>query len=177
MLIIPLFSGCLSLVTMREMMESERGEPQIEQTIETHTIAHIFSFNSLDDIQVYENTTSFYVREDASEIVIYFKATFAGSDQIGQFGCNELVSRYVNARLINADGDVVWSENVCEDYNPMNTHLYPESDFSTGEWTIDVEARGFGEEFLGTFKDSFSVVVTVYKDCLEYPTEDLCVDA
>ena len=122
-----------------------RGEPQIEQTIETHTIAHIFSFNSLDDIQVYENTTSFYVREDASEIVIYFKATFAGSDQIGQFGCNELVSRYVNARLINADGDVVWSENVCEDYNPMNTHLYPEPDFSTGEWTIDVEARGFGK--------------------------------
>ena len=68
---------------------------------------------------------------------------------------------------------VVWSENVCEDYNPLNSCIYADPTLLNGEWTLEVNARGFGE-FTNTLKDSFSVVVTVYKDCLEYPTENLC---
>ena len=175
-LVLPMFSGCLSLVTMREMMDQERGEPQVERTQETHTIAHTFDWTSLDDVE-YSNVSTFYVRDDVAEIVIYFKAAFSGSEFTGAFDCNGILGRYVEATLTDATGAVVWSENVCEDYNPLNSHIYADPTLPNGEWTLEVNARGFGESATNTLKDSFSVVVTVYKDCLEYPTENLCVDS
>ncbi|MEC8736211.1 MAG: hypothetical protein VXX39_04560 [Candidatus Thermoplasmatota archaeon] len=170
-LVLPMFSGCLSLVTMREMMEQERGEPQVEVTKETHTIAHTFDWTGIDGVE-YSNVSTFYVRDDVSEIVIYFRVAInSGGD------CNGVLDRYVEATLTDATGEVVWSENVCEDHNPLNYHIYADPTLPNGEWTLDVNARGFGESFVNQVKDSFSVVVTVYKDCLEYPTENLCVDS
>ena len=59
-----------------------RGEPEIERTQETHTIGHTFDWTSLDDVE-YSNVSTFYVRDDVAEIVIYFKAAFSGSEITG----------------------------------------------------------------------------------------------
>ena len=43
-----------------------------------------------------------------------------------------------------------------------------------GDWKLDVEARGWGENTIGAFQDNFIIVITVHRVCQQYPIEPPC---
>ena len=53
---------------------------------------------------------------------------------------------------------------------------FAEGPFDEGEWKLEVEARGIGIDVGGVaVKDDFVVIVTVRRECVIFPTEDVCV--
>jgi len=48
------------------------------------------------------------------------------------------------------------------------------TDLAEGTWRLQIDARGYGEEFLNQVKDSFDVLVTIERKCWEYPNEVGC---
>ena len=162
--------GCIGLVPAREFLESQQ-DPVEMVTVYDHVA---FSKTFSEPIpQRYENSSSFYVDESVIQIDVYFKASFVGSDQIGCLDAGGAL-RNVQVTLTDADAGVAWSTEVCQDANPPEESLLPQPVFPRGEWTLTVDATGWGEGFTNQFKDSFNVVVTIHRNCIEYPLEDLC---
>ena len=162
-------SGCLSLVPAREFLEWQRDDVRLVTVYDREDISHTFK---QIEATPYENETGFYVDDTVSQIDVYFKASFSFSDEVGCLDTG--LTRYVRATLLMPDDNVAWSTDVCENANPPEEHLLPQPEFVRGEWRLTVVARGAGEEFLNQFQDSFSVVVTVHRECVQYPLEDTC---
>jgi hypothetical protein len=161
-------SGCLALVPAREFLEWQRDDVQLVTVYHREDLSHTFT----ELAEAYTNQTSFYVDDSVSQIDVYFKASFSFSDEVG---CADAgVTRFVRATLLMPDNTAAWETEVCENANPPEEHLLPQPEFQRGEWVLSVEARGVGEEFLNQFKDNFNVVVTVHRECVQYPLDDAC---
>ena len=80
--------------------------------------------------------------------------------------------RYVRASLTDADGNGVWEETLTETETKMVATF--SEDIAVGTWTLDVEARGYGEEIGNVYKDSFQVLIKIESKCWVYPNEAEC---
>jgi hypothetical protein len=161
-------SGCLGLLQMRETMEDLRDEPEIKS--ESIKISHKKIFATFSPV-VYNNTSSFYIDESVSEIVIWRQVTLTGSDI---FGCLENFTRYVRAELYTPTGvEPVWSIDVCQNLDPVTVDITPNPTFETGNWRLEIVARGQGTTS-SAIQDKLEINITIKRTCIEYPLEKGC---
>ena len=158
--------GCLGLIPAREAIEGFREPAEDDLTYLKIDVSH--TYTSLE-IQPYTNKSVFIVDDSVTEISIYFKASFFISDfQI------ENNTRYVRATLTDSEGEIQWSVDVSSDSAPVEEKLELDPVFTKGDWVLDVEARGIGEETLGLIHDNFNIQLTVTQRCVQYPMEKDC---
>ena len=165
-------SGCLGLLQAREAIEELRDDVYQVSYPDKVDMAHTFTTIT---VQPYSNQTSFPVDEAVERIEIYFKVGMSGSDQIScidEFLTSEL--RYVRAEVTTPSGISFWLQDVCEDVTPTVDTFEPDPEFETGDWMLNVEARGWGENTIGAFQDNFIIVITVHRVCQQYPVEPPC---
>jgi hypothetical protein len=162
-------SGCLGLLQMRETMEDLREAPELKT--ETIRFNHEKIFDTIQ-IEEYQNTSSIYIDESVSEIVIYRQVTLLGS---GVIGCMENFTRYVRAELYTPTGvDPVWSIDVCENLGPVTVDIVPNPTFETGNWRLEIIARAQGTPN-SAFQDKLEINITIKRTCIEYPLEESCI--
>ena len=163
-------SGCLSLVPAREMIESLRGEPS-ERDIDDK-VGFNYTFTGVTP-EVYYESAEISVDSSVSAIWIYFRAGIPGGDTAegitGDF-------RYVHAKLLRQDGSIFWEQHVTNTSTPPVEKYSDDAGeaFLEGEWTLEVEARGYGVEAFVDIQDQFTVLVTLKKSCLQFPFENDC---
>ncbi len=165
-LLSPVISGCIGLVPAREFLEGMRTEPKLSSAQDEIVVSHVFTTISP---QLFNSQDSFMVDEHVTEISAYLSVQNFLSEQT-EFFPNE--TRYVLAILTDAAGTNVWEEEVSETSTILETHMQPP--FAHGEWTLTIEARGYGEEILSQFQDTFHIVITIERACTIYPGEDGC---
>jgi hypothetical protein len=170
--------GCIGLVPAREFMEDMRGPAKVNQIIDKINIDHVFvtQFGSPVPLPVpssvsYTESFDFNVDSDVTEISAYI--TFAvAADFLSLPSQLTTEVRYVEATLRDANGDTVWSERLTETKRPaVATFGIP---FAEGIWTLDVDAKGYGEEVGNLYKDSFQVLIKIERNCWVYPPEVGC---
>jgi hypothetical protein len=169
-------SGCMGLIQARESLEGMRGEPYDKPYADKIAMSHTFETTSLLNLtQPFSDEISFPIDETVNRIEIYLKVTISLSDIPG-FGCNDGAPslRYVRPIVTDGAGDVLWSEDVCESLSPTTFDFTPEDFGSLGDFTLDVEARGGGEQTLNQVKDDFIIIINVYHECRQYPQEPPC---
>ena len=158
--------GCIGLVPAREIIEVMRSEPELTIKEEKISITHTFSTISFAP---YVAEQRFEVDVHVNEVSIFMSASLVYGDNSplpsGQI-------QYVEASLVDANGVEVWNQTLTSSDSVMEQHLNEE--LALGTWVIRVEARGYGESFANMYKDSFQVVVSVERECWEYPNEDFC---
>lgn len=159
-------SGCLGLLQMRETMEDLREAPKL--TTEAIKISHLKIFDNPIDWEEYQNTSSIYIDESVSDIIMYQKVKITGSDL--SEGCLEEFTRYVRAELLSPSGVPVWSIDVCEDVDAKTDQILPEPSFETGTWKLEITARGFGSQS-PILQDQFQIDLTIHRTCISYPIE------
>jgi len=163
--------GCIGLVPAREFMEDAREEPEVKDVIEKIKLNHTF-VSAFPDISstVYTHQERFSVDENVNEVKVYIGVAIAGPDDLfPDLGADY---RFVEATLTDANGDVVWSQKCQKTCNPaVSTFQEP---LAIGTWTMTIDARGYGEDLVNTYKDSFELYVHLFKECTEYPTEGKC---
>ena len=160
--------GCLGLIPAREAVEGFREPAEWAFDYDKIYVSHIYTTL---EIQPYTNKSTFVVDDSVTEISVYFKAAFTFSDIFPQFENN---TRYVRATLTDSEGVIQWHVDVSSDSAPVEETLEPTPEFAKGEWVLDVEARGIGEETLGLIHDNFNIQLTITKTCVEYPLEADC---
>ena len=160
--------GCLGLIPARESIEGFREPAKDALTYHKIDVSH--TYTSLE-LQPYTNKSVFVVDDSVTEISIYFKASFTFSDIFPQIENN---TRYVRAILTDSEGVIQWSADVSSDSAPIEEKLEPNPTFAKGDWVLDVEARGIGEETLGLIHDNFNIQLTVTHRCVQYPMEQSC---
>ena len=163
--------GCIGLVPAREFMEDLRPEPKMIDMELKINASHVFSTDiaDLDGSTTYSTSQSFDVDSNVVEISAYISAAMPLELILPGI---PMEFRYVRASLIDADGNEVWVETVTETERKMVATF--SEDLALGKWTLDVEARGFGEEVANLYKDSFQVLIKIERKCWEYPNEDGC---
>ncbi len=160
-------SGCIGLIPAREALETIRNKPKFESVDERVTLNH--TFTTIVPIE-YHDEKRFNVDEDVSMISIYFSVTWAWEDQTTFLPDD---SRYVEVRLIDSEGSEVYSYRTSNGSRPQEEHKLPP--FESGEWVLEVDARGYGQELINFGdNDNFRVIVTIERSCVEYPTEKGC---
>jgi hypothetical protein len=160
--------GCLGLIPAREAVEGFREPAELVKVYDKIYVSH--TYTTLE-IQPYTNKSTFVVDDSVFEISVYFKAAFAFSDMFPQFENN---TRYVRATLTDSEGVIQWHVDVSSNSAPVEETLEPTPEFAKGEWVLDVQARGIGEETLGLIHDNFNILLTIKKQCLKYPLEGSC---
>ena len=169
--------GCIGLVPAREFMEDMREPPKMIDVEEKINVEYYF-VTTLSPIFIpdpssvsYTESFDFNVDSDVTEISAYITAAMAGDVTFipTQF-LTEV--RYVEATLTDANGDQVWIERLTETKRPAVATF--EEPFAEGTWTLQIDARGYGEEALGLYKDTFQVIIKVKRECWEYPNEVGC---
>lgn len=165
-LLTPIISGCIGLVPAREFLEGMRTEPELSSAKDEIVVSHTFTSISPE---LFTSEDRFMVDEHVTEISAYLSVQNFLSEQT-EFFPNE--TRYVLAILTDAAGNNVWEEEVSETSTILEKHMQPP--FAHGEWTLKIEARGYGEEILSQFQDSFHTVITIERACTIYPGEDGC---
>jgi len=165
-------AGCISLVPAREMMESLRTLPVVEETADKVNISHVFdSFDISQTLSPHTADRVIKMDESVTDMQIYFRATMPTSGWTSDIS-NQV--RYVDAKLLRPDGSVYWEAYVTESKSPVNN--FAEGPFEEGEWKLEVEARGIGIDVGGVaIKDDFVVIVTLTRKCVKYPAENECV--
>ena len=169
--------GCIGLVPAREFMEDMREPPEMIDIVDKINVEYYFvttlsPFLIPDPSSVsYTESFDFNVDSDVTEISAYITAAMAGDVTFipTQF-LTEV--RYVEATLTDANGDQVWIERLTETKRPAVATF--EEPFPEGTWTLQIDARGYGEEALGLYKDTFQVIIKVKRECWEYPNEVGC---
>ena len=158
--------GCIGLVPAREFIEELRDEAKLSIKEEKISLTHTFSSISLTP---YVAEQRFEVDVHVKEVSIFMSASLVYGDNTplpnGQI-------QYVEAKLIDANGAEVWNQTLTSSDSVMEQHLNEE--LAQGTWVIRVEARGYGESIANMYKDSFQVVVSVQRECWEYPNEEFC---
>jgi len=157
-------TGCIGLIPAREVLETIRDEPEFDSIKERVTLNHTFtSFTPIE----YHDEKRFSVDEDVSMISIYFSVTWAWEDQTSFLPAD---SRFVEVRLIDSESTTVYSYRTSNGSRPQEEHKLPP--FEVGEWVLEVDARGYGQELINFGdNDNFRVIVTVERSCVEYPNE------
>ncbi len=164
-LLTPVISGCIGLVPAREFLEGMRTEPKPSYAEDEIVVSH--TFTSPSPVIFTPPPSDFMVDEYVTEISAYLSVQNFLSEQT-EFLPNQ--TRYVQATLTDAGGKEVWAEEVSETSTILEKQLQPP--FAQGEWTLTIEARGYGEELFGQFQDSFHTVITIERACTIYPGED-----
>jgi hypothetical protein len=82
---------------------------------------------------------------------------------------------YVRATLTDSEGVIQWHADVNSNSAPVEEKIEPTPEFAKGEWVLDVQARGIGEETFGIIHDNFNIQLTITKLCVEYPSEGTCL--
>ncbi len=172
-----LTSGCLGLAMQREIMEDMR-DPVL--TIEkSDRYGWDYTFDSSSDLNaiLYSNETAIIFDETVSKLVIEFRAQFPYSSTIEDAVGNETNEyRYVEVKLWQpgqklAGGNPFWEVRATQDYS-LERFTFGKSDLISGEWSFEVEARGYGvtapiDQL--SFHDHFEVYATITKPCAQFP--------
>jgi len=163
--------GCIGLVPAREFMEDLRGDPVMLDIEVKINASHVFTtdFTDVQGSTTYSTSQSFDVDSNVVEISAYISAAMPLELILPGI---PMEFRYVRASLIDADGNEVWVEEVTETERKMVATF--SEDLAEGKWTLDVEARGYGEEIANLYKDSFQVLIKIERKCWQYPNEVGC---
>ena len=164
--------GCLGLIPAREAIEGFREPADDDLTYQKIDVSHTFLI-PWPQPEPYTNKSVFIVDDSVTDISIYFKASFV-LDDILPFSQFENFTRYVRATLTDSEGVIQWSVDVSSDSEPIEEKLEPNPAFTKGDWVLDVEARGIGEETLGLVHDNFNIQLTITQRCVQYPMEESC---
>ena len=163
-------SGCLGLLQAREGKEHLRGQPEIKS--ETIVLKHQKVFTNPTDWEVYENSTTFYIDETVSELIMWRHTRITGSETVG---CFENFTRYVRAELQTPSGNTAWAIDECVSQDPITDEILPDiSGFETGNWNLIITARGAGTA-TGALQDFLKIDITLKRTCIQYPLEDACI--
>ena len=129
------------------------------------------------DSVLYNNETKIEFDDTVSQLVIIFRAQFPYSSLLEELvGGNETNQyRYVDAKLWKpgvreSGGDPFWEVKATQDY-PQQRFSFPQSDLTPGEWTFEVEARGYGFDApidQASFYDHFETFATITKPCVVF---------
>jgi len=170
--------GCIGLVPAREFMEDLRVPPKMVEIDEKINVDYFFVTKLLTPIPLpdpdsvsYTESFEFNVDSDVTEISAYITASMA-ADFLTLPPQFTTEVRYVEASLTDANGDQVWIERLTETKRPAVATF--EEPFVEGTWTLHIDARGYGEEGLSLYKDSFQVLIKIERECWKYPTETGC---
>ena len=162
--------GCIGLVPAREFMEDLREPADLVPLTEKINSSHTFSTEILDLTKstLYQDNQKFEVSAEVTEISAYITAAMP---------LELLVPvptdvRYVKASLIDANGDQIWYEEITKTERKMVATF--QQPLAEGTWTLEVEARGYGEEVGNLYKDSFQVLIKIESQCWKYPNEETC---
>ena len=170
--------GCLSLLSMRELMEDMKEDPKSRS--QDTRVGWDYTFDTQDiESTEYTNQSEFLIDPTVSQIEIFFDASIG--DAISDFAnetfpglVEEVGARYVEISVWEPgeypSGTPFFTERATENYEFTETYLNEDSSpFEDGEWILTVEARGIGIEtpidILSVY-DSFSVKVTVSRPCV-----------
>ena len=180
--------GCLSLVLGREMMESARGLPRVEEKLTPYDLSHTFVIDGTELLPTQSQKTLFEpipIDDTVQEVIIYFETSvnyFLGDADI----------RYVHVELLWCEDDGAGTPVNCDQSNPIyevmaDTGSYePErteldrnvNPFESGIWSLTVDGRGTGWNTGVTIvdeQDSWILRVTVVRPCLAFPENpDVC---
>ncbi|MBJ64082.1 MAG: hypothetical protein CMB55_04730 [Euryarchaeota archaeon] len=162
--------GCIGLVPAREFMEDLRDPPEMIEMVEKLDVNYTF-MTDLTDVAgstSYSEVQKFEVDSDVELVSAYIEASMP-LDLVLPIPTDV---RYARASLTDADGNEVWFEEVTETEKKMVATF--SEDLATGTWTLEVEARGYGESFASIYKDTFRVLIKVERECWQYPNEQGC---
>jgi hypothetical protein len=169
--------GCIGLIPAREFMEDMREPPKMIDIVDKINVEYFF-VTKLTPILLpdpasvsYTESFEFDVDSDVTEISAYITAAMA-ADFLALPSQLTTEVRYVEATLTDANGTQVWIERLTETKRPAVATF--EEPFVEGTWRLDIDARGYGEEGLSLYKDSFQVLIKIERECWEYPTETGC---
>jgi|TARA_B110000495_G_scaffold118387_1_gene102765 hypothetical protein len=169
--------GCIGLIPAREFMEDMREPPKMIDIVDKINVEYFF-VTKLTPILLpdpasvsYTESFEFDVDSDVTEISAYITAAMA-ADFLALPSQLTTEVRYVEATLTDANGDQVWIERLTETKRPAVATF--EEPFVEGTWRLDIDARGYGEEGLSLYKDSFQVLIKIERECWEYPNETGC---
>jgi len=163
--------GCIGLVPAREFMEDLRTVPKMIDVEEKINASHVFTtdITNVQGSTSYSTVQDFEVDSDVIEISAYISAAMPLELILPGIPTDV---RYVRASLTDADGNQVWFEEVTETERKMVATF--QQPLVEGTWTLDVEARGYGEEVANLYKDSFQVLIKIERTCWKYPNEVGC---
>ncbi len=161
--------GCIGLVPAREFLEDLRDPPELKTLTDSVMINHTFitdiaDLSSINDEQV----ETFEVVSETIEIRVYMEAQLQ-STGIEDFLGVPTEARFVRATLSDAEGNQIWAEEIDKSERKMTATF--QQPLVQGTWSLEVEARGYGEEFAGLVKDSYKVQVKIESQCWKYPNE------
>jgi len=163
--------GCIGLVPAREFMEDLRPVPKMIDVEEKINASHVFTtdITNVQGSTSYSTVQDFEVDSDVIEISAYISAAMPLELILPGIPTDV---RYVRASLTDAEGNQVWFEEVTETERKMVATF--QQPLVEGTWTLDVEARGYGEEVANLYKDSFQVLIKIERTCWKYPNEVGC---
>ncbi len=162
--------GCLGLLQAREGIEHLRGQPDPKS--ETIVLKLEKVFTNPTEWEVYENSTTFYVDETVSELIMWRHTRFTASETVG---CFENFTRYVRAELQTPSGQTVWEIDECVSQDPITNEILPDtSGFETGNWNLIISARGAGTA-TAAVQDFVRIDITLKRTCIQYPLETDCI--
>ncbi len=178
--------GCLSLVLGREMMESARGLPRVEEKLTPYDLSHTFVIDGTELLPTQSQKTLFEpipIDHTVQEVVIYFETTvnyFLGDADI----------RYVHVVLLSCDDDGAGNPINCDESNPIYERMADNGSFEPerteldldkclphgcGIWSLTVDGRGTGWNTGVTIvdeQDSWILRASVIRPCLTFPDDD-----
>ena len=162
--------GCIGLVPAREFMEDLREPSELVPITEKINSSHTFSTDIADitGSTLFEDSQKFEVRAEVTEISAYITAAMPLELLVPV----PTEIRYFKATLTDANGEQVWYEEITKTERKMVATF--QQPLAEGTWTLEVEARGYGEEFGNLYKDSFQVLIKIESQCWKYPNEDAC---
>ena len=165
-------AGCIGLVMQREIMEGLREEPFPINKDESYFWDVTFNSDTLESVQ-YTNQTEIVFDDTVSKLTITFRAQFPYSsilEDVIPNGTNEY--RYVDAKIWEpgvkeSGGNPYWEVRATQDY-PLERFEF--SDLVNGNWLVDIEARGYGNDLIDvtSFHDHFVMTVTITKPCVHF---------
>ena len=162
----------MGLVMQREIMEDLREEPFPINKDESYFWDVTFNSDTLESVQ-YTNQTQILFDDTVSKLTITFRAQFPYSsilEDVIPNGTNEY--RYVDAKIWEpgvkeSGGNPYWEVRATQDY-PLERFEF--SDLVNGNWLVDIEARGYGNDLIDvtSFHDHFDMTVTITKPCVHF---------
>ncbi|HIE63714.1 MAG: hypothetical protein CXT72_05410 [Methanobacteriota archaeon] len=169
-------TGCLGLAIQRETMEYMREDPIVRNIEDTVGWDYTFESNGIDSV-LYKNETTIVFDETVSKLVINFRAQLPYSSSIEDIIGNDTNEyRYVDAKLWQpgvreSGGDPIWHVRATQDQPLERFDSFTKSDYISGNWIFEVEARGYGitapvDQL--SFHDHFDVYATITKPCVYF---------
>jgi hypothetical protein len=161
-------AGCIGLVPAREFVEQMR--PQAELVIESEHFGETYIFPAGWSLNERISSWDIVIDSDVVEVRAYFKASFALADSLPFVPEG---ARYVEATLSDAEGNIVWTEKLTVTQTAfVFTELPP---FEQGTWNLYLSGRGFGNPAAaGIASDSYQIMISVDRNCWNYPIEGNC---